>query len=370
MRIAFLCKRRYMRKDVIADRYGRLYEIPHQLARHGHNVLALCLDYHVRGKTSEAHNAGEGRLGWLGFDTAPLRPLGTLTYPLRALRVLRSFSPEILIGASDALHVVLTAWLARRLGCAYALDLYDNFESFGLTRWLGLTHPYRRAVAGAVWVSCVSQPLADFVQSRYRPRGPVLALPSTIDTANFEPVNKSEARRRLGLPVAATLIGTAGGLHADKGIDTLYRAFESLRQRGRALHLVLAGGLDRRCPPPNGERVHYLGELPQPMMATLFSALDVGVVYLRNTEFGRFCFPQKAYEMLACGLPLVAARVGVMCDLLQQIPSALYEPDDATSLAACIEHQIVHRQRPMVEISGWHEFGQQLNAALQAATAP
>jgi len=35
MKIAFLCKRRYMDKDVVADRYGRLYEIPYQLSRLG-----------------------------------------------------------------------------------------------------------------------------------------------------------------------------------------------------------------------------------------------------------------------------------------------------------------------------------------------
>ena len=45
MRIAYLCKRRYMSKDVILDRYARLYEIPYQLARLGHTVEAFCLCY-------------------------------------------------------------------------------------------------------------------------------------------------------------------------------------------------------------------------------------------------------------------------------------------------------------------------------------
>ena len=44
MRIAFLCKRHYTGKDVITDRFGRLYEIPHQLALLGHEVKAWCLD--------------------------------------------------------------------------------------------------------------------------------------------------------------------------------------------------------------------------------------------------------------------------------------------------------------------------------------
>jgi hypothetical protein len=39
MRVVFLCKRRYMAKDVIVDRYARLNEIPRQLANLGHQVL-------------------------------------------------------------------------------------------------------------------------------------------------------------------------------------------------------------------------------------------------------------------------------------------------------------------------------------------
>jgi hypothetical protein len=40
MRMAFLCKRHYMGKDVIADRYARLYEIPYQLVKLGHTHSA------------------------------------------------------------------------------------------------------------------------------------------------------------------------------------------------------------------------------------------------------------------------------------------------------------------------------------------
>lgn len=38
MRILCLFKRRYMRKDVIVDRYARLYELPRQLALRGHRA--------------------------------------------------------------------------------------------------------------------------------------------------------------------------------------------------------------------------------------------------------------------------------------------------------------------------------------------
>lgn len=48
MRITFLCKRRYMSKDAILDRYAQLYEIPYQLARLGHEVHDYCLGYYAR----------------------------------------------------------------------------------------------------------------------------------------------------------------------------------------------------------------------------------------------------------------------------------------------------------------------------------
>ncbi len=48
MKILFLCKRQYMQKDVIDDRYARLYELPNQLAYHGNEVMGVCLSYRIR----------------------------------------------------------------------------------------------------------------------------------------------------------------------------------------------------------------------------------------------------------------------------------------------------------------------------------
>ena len=45
MRIAYLCKRHYMGKDVVLDRYARLYEIPFQLARFSVFPLAFDLTF-------------------------------------------------------------------------------------------------------------------------------------------------------------------------------------------------------------------------------------------------------------------------------------------------------------------------------------
>ena len=134
MRIVFLCKRRYMAKDVIVDRHARLYEIPRQLANLGHKVLRLCLSYYGDEEGEWAHETEAGELRWvsrcLGRTVLP----GLLGYPWRALTTAREFAPDIIIGASDIPHVVVGHWLARRLNVPCVADLYDNFESFGLAR--------------------------------------------------------------------------------------------------------------------------------------------------------------------------------------------------------------------------------------------
>jgi hypothetical protein len=44
MKIHLLCKRYYTRKDLIRDRFGRLYHLPVQLSRLGLQVSVTAID--------------------------------------------------------------------------------------------------------------------------------------------------------------------------------------------------------------------------------------------------------------------------------------------------------------------------------------
>jgi glycosyltransferase involved in cell wall biosynthesis len=356
VRIAFLCKRRYMSKDVIVDRYARLYEIPFQLAKLGHDVRGCCLGYGNADEGAWEHEAAPGILRWESRSLGRLKLPVLLGYPRHLLRRLREFRPDIVIGASDIPHVALGARLARRLRIPFVADLYDNFEGFGQARIPGFVSALRRAVRDADLVTTTSEPLRDFVIETYKARGKVIAMPSTIDKAAFHPRDRAECRRALALPATAKLIGTAGGLYADKGIGDLYAAWKLLEARDPDLHLVLAGPHEAALPPPQGDRVHWLGPLPHARVAELFCALDVGVMCIRDTPFGRYCFPQKAYEMLACGLPVVAADIGAMSALFAAARQHLYRSGDAGDLADRIERQLETPMASTLPIEDWAQL--------------
>lgn len=367
MRIAFLCKRRYMGKDVILDRYARLYEIPFQLAQLGHGIRGYCFDYHStgtaasKGTTSETwtHDARPGSLEWtsaaLGSKFAAFPNL--LSYPSKLLHQLREFKPDVLIGASDIPHVALSAWLARRLGIPYVVDLYDNFEGFGQASIPGFVSALRRATRHANLVLTTSEPLRQLVLREYLAKGTVLSMPSSVDTKIFCPGDKIAARQRLGLPQDAVLLGTAGGLYRDKGVEPLYEAWSTLSQTFPNLHLVLAGPYQPELPPPQGERIHYLGHLNHTQVADLFRALDVGVISILDTPFGRFCFPQKAYEMLACGLRVAVADIGEMSVLFKDTPQLLFQSGNAQALAQAVQQQIEQpTSSSNIEVRNWQEL--------------
>lgn len=342
-----------MSKDVILDKYARLYEIPNQLALLGHQVECFCLSYqsHDEGNWDESNELKS--LIWHSKSYKRFKKAGLLAYPFVLLQQLKQYQPDVIIAASDIPHIVWGAWCSRKLNVPFVADLYDNFEGFGQARIPGMKSLLQKAVCKAQLITTTSQPLADLVSQEYRAKGIVLSMPSTIDTEIFVARDKVTARKQLGLPIDRLYIGTAGGLYRDKGVQVIYEAWEKIKSELPNVDLVIAGPYEKEYSPPVGDRVHYLGALPHYQVATLFQALDVGIISILDTPFGRYCFPQKAYEMLACHLPVVVANIGEMNYLFKDVPQTLFEAGDAEDLALKLAQQLNTPRHTRIAIKDW-----------------
>lgn len=371
VRILVIAKRQYSGRDLLGDRYGRLFEIPAALAAQGHEVRGLVLSYRP---TPEGIYQGSGAntVRWESMNGVPFLPPSSVRHLQRLRQAVQEFNPDVVWASSDAWHAIAAWWICRAVGVPYVVDLYDNYEHFGLTRLPGVKALLRLACRNAVGLTVVSNTLDAYVRSRYRLGTiPSLVLGNAVDPNRFRHILAVEARRTLGLPESGMLIGTAGALDASRQISTLVDAFGILSERLPSLHLVLAGPCDRVIKRLRHPRVIYLGDLPAHRIPYVFSALDVAVICNRDSDFGRYCYPQKFQEIIACGTPIVAANVGEMSSLLADRPDCLFPPESPATLAMRLEEQL-HAPHGVSSqaVKSWHDRATSLSSMLERLCLP
>ena len=190
-------------------------------------------------------------------------------------------------------------------------------------------------------------------------------IENAVDKELFFPKDKSECRMAWDLPKDAFIIGTAGALTHNRGVDVLIEAFLNFEEKNPNSLLLLAG--PKNITIPKHQKIKYLGHLPFHKVPSMLNALDVAVICNRDNDFGRYCFPQKAREMMACHVPIVAADIGSMAMLFKHHPDWLYSPDDADSLEKAIEKRLIGGTAIYNHVLSWSEAGDMLDHVIALA---
>lgn len=358
LRVLVLTKRQYTNKDLIDDRFGRLREIPLELARRGHSVHGLCLSYRER----RSGIIQDERVLWESINAGPIFVGGLIRFIVRAAKLVSK--ADVIWACSESLYGVIACFLGRLMNVPVVFDLYDNFEFFLSGKLPGLRQLYHWAVKRCDAVTCVSVPLSRLIRSSHRTQD-VYILENGVRPDLFVPLDKKHCRSLLGLPQEFRLIGTAGALDRNRGVHHLMEAFQKLRRENPVIHLALAGPRDPRVPIPDDPAIHYLGNLDLERVPAFFNALDVAIICNLPNSFGLYCFPQKAREIMACNVPLVAARVGSMQEILEEHPEWLYEPSSSESLARVLEDRLMNRNTGYGKPPTWADMAGQLEMIMR-----
>jgi glycosyltransferase involved in cell wall biosynthesis len=146
----------------------------------------------------------------------------------------------------------------------------------------------------------------------------IATIRNGVDRAVFYPRDRMEARRKLGLDPKSRVIVTASALVPLKGIDRLVDAMALLRDVSAKLYVIGEGteraALETRIARHGlADRVLLVGSRPQSELAEWHSAADL--FCLASHREG--C-PNVVIEAMACGLPVVAADVGGVGELVSK----------------------------------------------------
>ena len=207
-------------------------------------------------------------------------------------------------------------------------------------------------------VAAVCQAAATrFVADRIVPADVVRVVPNGIRLREFGNRDRNDARRQLGLPEDAMVIGTVGRLNWAKDHGFLLRAFHELGSRGKNAVLVIIGEGDEREAIGNlarelglAGRVRLLGDRSD--VPALLPAIDIFALSSRTEGYSI-----ALLEACAAGIAIVATDVGgngeIVRDRRHRTPCGARERDSLFSRAGAARRvrntsRAVWQQRPRV----------------------
>ena len=146
----------------------------------------------------------------------------------------------------------------------------------------------------------------------------ITSIPNPIDTSQFKPIQKSDARNNLGLPKDKKLLlfGAANVNDPRKGIKYLMQALEILdiKHEGlsQQLELVVFGKSNKELFNKIPFKIHEMNFISDVSnLIYLYNAADVFVLPSLQDNL-----PNTVMESLACGTPVVAFKIGGVPEMI------------------------------------------------------
>jgi glycosyltransferase involved in cell wall biosynthesis len=203
----------------------------------------------------------------------------------------------------------------------------------------------RRWVRRAAALVTVNESLREELGRRYRPRRTVV-LHNT--PSRWEPplVPEHRIRRALGLREDDRIALYHGGFSAHRGLEELSEAI--LAPGLEAVHAVFMGYgsqrdwlLQQAADPRYGGRLHVVPAVPPTQLLEWVVDADVGVMPIQASTLNhRLSTPNKLFECLAAGVPVVASDFEEMRRIVRDDPlgplGELCDPASVPSVAEAI----------------------------------
>jgi len=359
----------------------RHHELARHLAARGHRVTIIASPVsYLTGKTRGR------RLRWVErqSDGPQITILRAYTYPalhrsfLHRIFSFISFmvssfllgvgvrSVDLVWGTSPPIFQGITAWLLARLKRVPLLfEVRDLWPAFAvavgvlrqpllirLSEWLE-QFLYKRAK-----VVLVNSPgYIEHVRQRGAKR--IELVPNGAEIAMFNPQDDGLTfRQQHGLEGKfIAMYAGAHGMSNDLGV--VLQAAKQLLDQPQIVFILLGDGKEKENLISQAKQlgltnVHYLPPMSKNEMPTALAAADICLAILKPIELYKTTYPNKVFDYMAAGRPVVLAIDGVIREVVDEAGGGIpVPPGDATAMAAAIQQLWVHPEiRQQMGLSG------------------
>lgn len=337
----------------------RHFELARHLAEKGHFVSVLAGDVsfmsgsrvysgsedamehgivvHRVNTSARLHSGFAGRL-W-----------GVLSFMVNSfLTALRISEVDVVYGTSPPIFQGFTAYLVSRIKRVPFVfevrDLWpDSMVQIGAVKSPFIVQParwlesflYRKATAIIINSPAFEQHIVGKGVEGDR----ISMVLNGVETSLFDPQAKGEPlRKRMGFE-GKTIIIYAGAIGVSNDIGTLLDAAKELQERTDIMFVLVGGGnnkgaMEARQAEEGLDNVVFLPPVPKTEMPELLAAADIGVAILKDVPVFRTVYPNKVFDYMASGRPVLLAIDGVIRQVVEEAEAGLFvQPEDSSEIA-------------------------------------
>ena len=257
--------------------------------------------------------------------------------------------PPDFIYERASLYATAGVKVAEELGVPLLLELNAPLaEEQATYRATGLgdlaARVERWALTRADAVLAVSAPLREYATSLGVDPARAHVMPNGVNPREFQPGPPDlSVRARWGLGDGPVL-GYVGGLRPWHGVGALPALIERLVGRFEGLRLVIAGDgplrpeLERAITSAGLARTAvFTGSIPHEQVPALIRSFDLALAPYDRFERPFYFSPLKLFEYMACGIPVVAADLGQIAEIVDGDSGLVYPAGDLEGLAGACE---------------------------------
>jgi len=174
----------------------------------------------------------------------------------------------------------------------------------------------------------------------------VHVIPNAVNASLFKPGIPNLANHLLAHLNGAPVLGFVGGLRPWHGVEVLPALLARLQKRHPNVQLVIAGDgplrseLERDFKERFLERsVTFTGLLLHEQIPEIIRRFDIALAPYPRLDHHFYFSPLKLFEYMACGIPVIASRVGQIADVITHGKTGLmYRPGKLEELSGhCIK---------------------------------
>jgi len=237
------------------------------------------------------------------------------------LKSVSDFCPSIVV-AHDLPMLPVAVSINQRCGAKIVYDSHElfveqEFSSREKKRWAEIEATY---IGRCDAVITINPSIAGELEKRYGIRD--VKVVYNAERAGIPPENKQVFHKAYGLAPETKVILYQGGLIAGRNLEALVRAMHFVRNP--LLHLVIMGegncgsSLQKRAENLGlSGRVHFHRGVPQQELIAFSACADAGVIpYKANCLNNYYCTPNKLFEFIAAGVPIIASDLPEIRNLL------------------------------------------------------